>query len=169
MPEPVTTTNPNKNPWLIALGAFIIGMLLASAWFLESRLPGAGSASPITSTSTAATSSLATATTGILAVHDQSAGSTVFVDSVQVPSPGVWVAVEELRDGSLGNILGAARVTAPATGVTVNLLRATVPGAAYAVVLYRDNGDGEFDGKTDSIYVDFNTGERVVALFKTSL
>mgnify|MGYP001555585875 CR=1 FL=1 len=169
MPEPIQTTTKNVNPWLIALGAFIIGILLASAWFLESRLPGAGTASPVRSTSTAATSSLATATAGILAVHDQSSGSTVFVDAVEVPAPGVWVAVQELRDGSLGNILGAARVTAPAAHVTVSLLRATVPGTAYAVVLYRDNGDKEFDAATDSVYVDFNTGERVVALFKTNL
>jgi len=169
MSEPVTTTNKGTNPWLIALGAFVIGILLASAWFLEARLPGAGAPPAQTSTTTAATSSLATATSDVLAVHDQSAGSTVVVDSVQVPAPGVWVAVEELRDGNLGNILGAARVTGPATGVSVSLLRATVPGSTYAVVLYRDNGDGEFDATSDSIYVDFNTGERVVALFKTAL
>jgi hypothetical protein len=93
----------------------------------------------------------------------------VAVDAVNVPAPGAWAAVEELQNGDLGNILGAARVVAPAANLTVPLLRATAPGNTYAVVLYRDNGDGTFDAKTDSVYVDFDSGERVVALFRTTL
>lgn len=158
------------NPWLLALGAFVLGVLVTSAWFLEARLPGAGTSETDTGTSSAqSAASPATPTTGIVAVHDQAAGSSVLVDSVEVPTPGVWVAVAELKSGELGNILGAARVTAPASQVLVNLLRPTVPQMTYAVVLYRDNGDGSFDPKSDSVYVDFETGERVVALFTTTL
>lgn len=100
-------------------------------------------------------------------VADQPAGSGVLVDEVRIAPPGVWIAVHETVGERLGNILGAARTHGPASGVTVPLLRATLPGRTYAVVLYRDNGDGAFDHTTDSVYVDFERGERVAATFVT--
>lgn len=102
---------------------------------------------------------------GAISVADQPAGGSVSVESVTVPPPGVWVAVREIVGSDLGNVLGAARVSGPQTNVTVSLLRATEPNTRYAVELYRDGGNNAFDLSTDSVYVDTDTGERVVAYF----
>ena len=143
----------------------ILGAILTAAWFLGGIAPPpsdsslqADAASPPVATSSAS---------GAISVTDQPAGSVVTVDSLTVPPPGVWVAVREVSAGDLGNVLGAARVGGPHTNVTVSLLRDTLPGRTYAVELYRDDGNGAFDLSTDSVYVDFDTGERVVAYFKT--
>ncbi len=103
---------------------------------------------------------------GAVAVSDQRAGDSVVVDSVTVEPPGVWVAVAELEaDGSLGNVLGAELARGPRSNLTVSLLRSTLPTHRYAVVLYRDNGNGTFTLGEDSVYIDFNTGGRVIAPF----
>ncbi len=107
---------------------------------------------------------------GAVSVNAQPAGSSVVVESVTVPPPGVWVAVQETHDGELGNVLGATRLHGPLSNVTVNLLRNTEPDSTYAIALYRDGGDGGvFDMKVDSAYVDFDSGERVVAPFRTTV
>ena len=110
----------------------------------------------------------ATGESGTVSVVDQLAGDSVIVESVTVPPPGVWVAVREIIGDDLGNVLGAARVSAPGTNVSISLLRVTEPGQRYAIQLYRDNGDNSFDLSADSVYVDVDTGERVVAFFTTN-
>lgn len=105
---------------------------------------------------------------GAISVTNQPAGDTVLIESVTVAPPGVWVAIRETNGESLGNILGAARVQGPRTEVSVPLLRATLPGLVYAAELYRDDGDGRFDLASDSVYIDFDTGSRVVARFITT-
>jgi hypothetical protein len=154
-----------RHPVIIAVGGFVIGVVLTSAWFLDAKLPHAGvSDDPGAAIEATTTQS---APSALVSVHNQAAGSDVVVDSVNVPAPGVWVAVEELHSGELGNVLGASRTLAPTNAVDVTLVRPTIPSTTYAVVLYRDNGDGDFNHLTDSVYVDFATGERVVALFTT--
>ncbi len=103
----------------------------------------------------------------MLHANSQAAGSSVTVETREMPDADVWVAVQEMRSGELSNVLGAAKVLPNQAWVTVPLLRDTVSGATYAVVLYRDDGDKAFDLYKDSIYVDFDSGERVVSLFKT--
>ena len=105
---------------------------------------------------------------GSVSVAHQPAGDTVVVESVTVPPPGVWVAVHEVKDNDLGNVLGAVRVSGPKSSVSVPLLRATEPGRSYAVQLYRDDRNGVFDVAVNSVYVDFDTGARVVAYFTTA-
>jgi hypothetical protein len=56
----------------------------------------------------------------------------------------------------------------PVENLEINLLRETLPGHPYAVVLYRDDGDDLFDHEADSVYVDFDTGEPVVSPFNTT-
>jgi len=146
----------------------LIGIFATAAWFTDARLPAFFPSGTAHAPMHAADSSYPQLVSTAVAVMSQSAGDTVMVAKVDVPAPGVWVAVEEYQDGMLGNVLGAQRVTAPLDNVTVSLLRNTIPGAEYAVVLYRDNGDGLFDQDTDSVYVDFDTGERVVAPFATT-
>jgi hypothetical protein len=89
-----------------------------------------------------------------IAVMDQAAGQTVEVDGVT--SAGVtWVAVREYANNQLGNILGARRIPGgDGQTVMVELLRPTIAGRDYAVVLYRDNGDLAFNHRTDSLVVE---------------
>jgi hypothetical protein len=157
------------SPWLAGAAGFVIGVAVVGAWDVESRLGESRGALPApvaTSTESSATSSAAVASSGLISVTDQAPGSSATVQAVNV-NANVWVAVVEVKGGSLGNVLGARFVTAPATDVVVPLLRPTVPGSTYAVVLYRDNGDRSFSLASDSLYVDFASGDRVVALFST--
>lgn len=142
----------------------MLGILLAGAWFFGDAsffIPVSSSSSLSTSTESRVPES------GAITVVDQPAGDTVIVESVTVPSPGVWVAVREVRGSDLGNVLGAARAGGPRSNFSIPLLRATEPGRSYAIELYRDDASGTFDLTTNSVYVDFDTGARVLAYFTT--
>ncbi len=152
-----------------SLGSFVSGVmfgaLIVGGWFLGDSLPEiqlnpTPSLTPTTETSVQ--------NSGTISVTNQSAGMNVTVESVTVPPPGVWVAVREMSGRSLGNVLGAARVVGPHTNITVSLLRATEPSRSYAVELYRDDNNGDFDPAVNSVYVDFDTGARAVSYFTTT-
>lgn len=104
---------------------------------------------------------------GAVAVLSQPAGSSVRVESLTVPPPGVWVAIREVVGKELRNVLGAVRIGGPKTDFSVPLLRDTLPGRTYAIELYRDDGSGSFNPNM-SAYVDFDTGKRVVEYFATT-
>lgn len=143
----------------------VIGALLAGAWFFRDGLTlGA----PRLAQNPPSSGELQSSTSGAVSVADQSAGDEVIVESLTVPPPGVWAAVREVNGKDLGNVLGARKVSAPATKIRIPLLRATEPGRRYAIELYRDDGNGEFNASVESVYVDFDTGERVVAYFETN-
>lgn len=164
----------------------VLGVILASSWFIgkayippvtddtqestQEQEESHGSTDEIRDGTLPDTSTqvLSDDTSGSISVADQSAGMVVNIESVTVPPPGVWVAVREVVSGELGNVLGAERVGGPRSHVSVSLLRATEPGRSYAVQLYRDNGDDVFVIADDSVYVDFTTGEAVVAPFSTT-
>jgi hypothetical protein len=156
----------NRFSLLSFAAGIVVGALLAAlVWFVSTNV--APSPSP-QAQSTSSSMTNATSTSGILSVSDQSAGSTVLIDSVTVPPPGVWVAVRETNGTDLGNVLGAVRVGAPRSNVSVSLLRATEPGRTYAVELYRDDDNGNFDPGLNSVYVDTYTGSSVIAYFTTT-
>jgi hypothetical protein len=142
----------------------IVGVLLTGAWFL-----GANNSFGPALSGHASSPSDASALPkgGALSVSDQKAGAEVMIDSVTVPPPGVWLAVREVNGSDLGNVLGAVRVRGPHTGVSISLLRATEANRSYAVELYRDDNADAFDPSVNSVYVDFDTGARVVSFFKT--
>ena len=108
----------------------------------------------------------ATTTAYEVSATDQGAGDIVIVDSVTVPKTA-WVAVRENNYDVMGRILGAQKVT-PGThyAVSVELLRPTAPNVMYATVLYEDNGDDQFDFKTDKL-VEFATGTPILSRFVT--
>jgi hypothetical protein len=147
------------------VAGFMFGALLIGMWAFgyTSELPFVQPPPP-----PARADAAATPDSGAVAVNDQPAGSSVLVESLTVPPPGVWVAVREIRAGELGNVLGAERVIGPHTDITISLLRATEPGRSYAVQLYRDDGSDTFDLANDSVYVDFTTSAPVIAYFKTT-
>jgi len=80
-------------------------------------------------------------------VADQTAAAKMAVGSLTLGQPG-WVAV---RDAN-GRILGAGWFPAGThSNVSVPLLRATVAGQRYQVLLYADNGDKKFELHTDTL------------------
>ena len=82
-------------------------------------------------------------------VMDQGAGSVATVASVETDVP-VWVVIREDKNGVVGNILGATRVDAGASNnIVITLLRSTVAGQTYRVVLFKDDGDKKFDHAID--------------------
>ena len=143
----------------------MVGALLAGAWFLGGN---AGLNFPAFSSSVATSTNSSPQESGAVSVVDQPSGDSVMVESVTVPPPGVWVAVREVNGRDLGNVLGAARVVGPHRAVEVSLLRSSEPNRTYAVQLYRDDNNGVFDPSNNSVYVDFDTGARVVAYFTTT-
>jgi hypothetical protein len=144
----------------------MLGALLAGAWFFGGDLSLLPPESSLRPSSSGMQNTIPKS--GAITVVEQPAGDSVIVESVTVPPPGVWIAVREVNGDELGNVLGAARVTGPRSEVSIPLLRATEPGRAYAVQLYRDDATGPFDPATYSVYVDFDTGARVVAYFTTT-
>lgn len=151
------------------MGSFVagvmLGALLVGAWFSSGDLK----LDPIfTSSITATSTGSGVPESGAVSVATQSPGENVVIESLTVPPPGVWVAVRETNGSDLGNVLGAARVIGPHSSVTVPLLRPTEPNRSYAVQLYRDDNNGAFDPAVNSVYVDFDTGARVVAYFTTT-
>ncbi len=82
-------------------------------------------------------------------VSDQKAGKEVNVAYAKADFP-FWLVVHAEKDGKIWNALGARRKEAGEyTGVVVPLLAATKSGGKYWVVLYKDNGDKNFDLKED--------------------
>lgn len=151
-------------------GSFVagvmLGLLIAGAWFIgNTSIPKSDFGSSYRSLTSVPTEPLES---GAVSVSNQPAGGDVIVESVTVPPPGVWIAVRELNGGSLGNVLGAAKVGGPRSQISVPLLRATEPNSSYAIELYRDDNNGAFDPSANSVYVDFDTGAPVVAYFKTT-
>ncbi|MDP1690143.1 MAG: hypothetical protein Q8L52_03010 [bacterium] len=143
----------------------MVGALFAAMWFFGDNI-GFNPSGSLQSSATTTESSLQKS--GAVSVVNQSSGDSVMVESVTVPPPGVWVAVRELLGRNLGNVLGATRVVGPHSSIEVSLLRPTEPNRSYAVQLYRDDNSGNFDPSVNSVYVDFDTGMRVVAYFTTT-
>ena len=148
------------------VAGFMLGALCIGAWaggngLFAPSLPS----SPAHPTNA---STIPTSQSNAISVANQPAGMATVVESVTVPPPGVWVAVREVNGNDLGNVLGAVRVGGPRSQISVPLLRATEPNSSYAVELYRDDGGTTFDLATDSVYIDFATGEPVIAYFSTS-
>lgn len=92
-----------------------------------------------------------TASTATIVAKDQPASDRVEIERLDTKEI-VWVAVREEKDGVLGNILGAQRAQiGDGQKVVVELLRPTVSGGAYRVVLYKDVGTPAFNYQEDML------------------
>lgn len=101
---------------------------------------------------------------GELTVSDQKAGNVVLINVSKYPTKSGWVAVRELKDGILGNILGTARYNMD-EGLTVHsieLLRDTTAGGSYQVLFYTNEGELKFTLGEDKLI------EGVNATFKAN-
>lgn len=167
--------NEGSNMWLVGgvmlVAGLIIGFLVG--WFWQKSMYQSGITDDLlngTSTSILATSIIPTLTTvyqtvdapAFVSVDDQRAGGLVFIKHVEATKP-TWIAVREIIDGSIGNILGAEMITSATDDVPVTLLRSTKAGGRYAVFLYQDDNDGQFDSKKDLLITQNNTP--VAAMF----
>lgn len=106
-------------------------------------------------------------TEGLATVLTQPSGSQVIVQNVALEVPG-WLVIHEVTDGLIGNALGAARRDAGShDNVSIDLLRETMPGQTYALILYRDNGNKTFEIHGDMPMVD-TSGVPLVTTFETN-
>lgn len=138
------------------IAAVIVLILIAAGifWARANRAPARNTPAK-TATTTPATSTASividerqatTAADGETVTADtQSAGPTVRA-SFTLTHDG-WVAVQDAN----GAVLGAGRFAAGATSGIIELLRPTVPGKTYTVVIYADNGNRAFDLYTDKL------------------
>lgn len=166
----------NKTPWwqiaiLWAIIGMVVGVLIGMAigWRWAGSVSEAGNGGQVTEEQNGASDQSGANVDGSaeVVVRGQSAGRTVTVEHVALSQTG-WIAVHEVIDGEgTGNVLGAARRDAGEyDNVTVNLLRATDSGKEYAIVLYSDNGNSEFDLKADLPITD-EDGEPILVRFMT--
>lgn len=86
--------------------------------------------------------------TNAIEVDDQKVGSTVSLKSVKFENAG-WVAIHDDKEGTPGNILGAAWFPSGENSGLVELLRNTESGKTYFAMLHNDDGDKKFDNKID--------------------
>jgi hypothetical protein len=105
-----------------------------------------------------------TTTSYFIEVSDQMAGDSVVINTVDATKDS-WVAIRENNYDVMGRILGAQKVgEGEHNNVVVDLLKPTIQGLMYATVIYEDNGDGEFDFKTDKL-IEIATGTPVLSRF----
>lgn len=104
----------------------------------------------------------------MLIVENQRAGSSVMVKKAELPETRWIVVGEKNKDGARGAILGAGWFPAGThENVLVSLLRETVGGEEYLVVLFADtNQDKQFDHKADEPVKDAG-GNIISASFST--
>lgn len=98
-------------------------------------------------------------------VNNQLSGDRVLLENITLSQSG-WAAVHEDINSNLGNVLGAQRFDAGSNSGYIELLRNTKTGNMYYVILYKDNGDGEFDLKNDTAFVN-DLNEVILETFET--
>jgi len=161
--EPTTTSSASAK----VISALIIGLIVgfaAGVFWQDRRSADRGDTSaqakvetksetgkevPPVATGTTSGAETSVPSENGLMVEDQAAGGSVEIASLDTKEV-IWVAVREDKDGALGNILGAQKIfVGEGQKVTVELLRPTVSGNTYRVVLYRDIGTPAFNHKED--------------------
>jgi hypothetical protein len=99
---------------------------------------------------------------GKVVVKNQAAGTTIKLDSVTYPVAEGWIGVRDYQGGQLGGILGVVRFSEEQGLVPseIVLQRATKAGSDYAVVVYTESGDRQFnladDKQLDSVFATFS-------------
>lgn len=130
----------NKYFWIAVVAGLIIGDIIGVTLF-KNRADSDSQDSVSTTTSPY-----------FMVVSSQAATSSVVVSDVRTVAASTWLAVREQNGDLLGRILGARRVDATSTPeVLIELLRPTTPHVMYAIVMYEDDGDRQFDFKLDAL------------------
>lgn len=89
--------------------------------------------------------------TGNITVEDQPAGTVITLENATYPVSEGWIGVREFDNEQLGFILGVVRFSESQGLVPENIIlqRATTAGKQYAVVVYTEDGDRQFNLATD--------------------
>lgn len=147
-----------ENRTYAVIVAVVVLLLIAAGflWTRSNRAPARKETPAKTATTTPATTTASVAVDERQATVAAADGERVSTDT-QPAGPTVrasftltrdsWVAVQDAK----GGVLGAGRFAAGATSGVIELLRATVPGETYTVVIYADNGNRTFDLYTDEL------------------
>lgn len=88
---------------------------------------------------------------GSATVSMTDAGTVVPLASATFPTDEGWVGVRTYVNGDVTNILGAARYS-KAQGLVpeeIQLLTPTIAGREYAIVYFTEDGDRQFDPRSD--------------------
>lgn len=171
----------------IAIIAFLLGFGAAALWFGDATTGRGGTNATSTAATSTKTSiidedsdadevssgtettpnivvnttpniTVGTSNSDDISVDNQSAGTSVVVREVTVTEPS-WLAVSEPVQGGV-RILGAKLVDVGTTNnVKIDLLRGTLAGKTYTVVVRADNGDHVFVSATDKPVVGSNGQE----------
>lgn len=93
--------------------------------------------------------------TGSVVVADQKAGSTIVLESATYPVSEGWIGVREYNNEQLGYILGVVRFSESQGLVPseIVLQRSTTAGKNYAIVIFTENGDFQFN-LADDVQID---------------
>jgi hypothetical protein len=133
----------NKYVWIAIVLGLVVGDIMGVSLF--------GGRASVGTADIRVEGEIASTSPFFIRVSDQPAGPTVVVSEMKSSATSTWLAVREQNGDLLGQILGARRIDAEsATGVSIELLRSTIPSLMYAVVLYADDGNGIFEYATDT-------------------
>ena len=98
---------------------------------------------------------------GSVVVNDQPSGMTVSLDRATYPVEEGWIGVRDYNNGQLSFIKGVVRFSAAAGLVPEEIVLQipTQPGREYAVVMFTEDGDNNFnpagDVQIDQIFATF--------------
>lgn len=98
---------------------------------------------------------------GEVIVPDQGASNSIKLESVTYPVSEGWIGVRDYNNDQLGYILGVVRFSESQGLIPseITLQRSTTPGNRYAVVIFTEDGDFDFnlagDVQIDTIFDTF--------------
>lgn len=99
----------------------------------------------------------------VTVAKELTAGMSVAIEKVSL-SEDAWIVVREDKEGEMANILGAVWLPkGTVSEASVELLRGTVSGKKYFVVLWGDNGDRLFGKDVDAPL--YNNGKMISTTF----
>lgn len=130
-------------------------VVLASLWWKQSSVDNSSNLSAVGEAINNGPSTALVEKVSLL-VNDQFPGTLIFVSSVELPKGG-WVVIHRDEEGRPGAVIGAGYFAPDVSTGEVNLSTETKEGENYLAVLYRDNGDTNFDSRIDQVYRDDNT------------
>jgi hypothetical protein len=88
---------------------------------------------------------------GSVSIADMKAGNSVTLGATTFPVAEGWIGVREYTDGKLGYINGVIRFSEAGGLVptTIPLVTPTITGREYAVVMFTEGGERDFNPATD--------------------
>lgn len=88
---------------------------------------------------------------GDIQINDQAASKAISMKSAEYPLKEGWIGVREYDNDKLGKVLGVNRFSESQGLIPekIELLHSTTPGHKYAIVIYEEDGDFDFDFAKD--------------------